>query len=818
MLPGDDRGVIFSTRGRGPRFGGLLLLLAAPLLGAASCGDDANGGGTANAGGAAAGNTGAGANNPGGGSTSGGGAGPVCTTCTPSGPRTFALPSAAGVALWTTTTMDKVLEAAAVPTNTGEAIQVRAAKRELEPFQLVVRSEDGGAATFTLGAFTNAAGQTIDTKPDIRRVGFVPIQVPTDATSIASPGTRVPDPLLPAAFAQAEPVAAGKNQPFWITLTIPADAPAGDYTATLDVDVGGKKQAVAVKLHVFDFALPETISFDGNWNASFNALGGGQSLDAVRGLKDFFYRQRQVPSSVAWPAGLNYTGGIEYDCASGTFKEENNAYDFSQLGPMYIDGKGWNGVGFPSFQIMQFVDNSTPRPAEFCGVARGEGHRGTDAYNAAWSKLLAAIDAYLVAHAYVDKGYYYVQNEPQNDADHDTAAFLAQLTKKAAPHLRIAVSEEPKKQIAENPLIGDAHYDLWWANLSAFEPEYAATRQAKGESVWWYFLYGDAPPHFNPITIDHPGIESRIAHWAAWRYRINGFAYYSVTGWGKAPYSETRPEGTKQNGDGYLLYPPQNGSLVSSIRWELLREGAEDYEYFLLASRADKNTPVKAPRTPSEGAAVDTTVNSAVSSVTAFTRDASALQELRDQLGARIEGKVDGFPVLSSKLPGAHPREATYLNFQDPAGEPKMEPLVVDGNTWLKIGWDAYDTTKGYGWAGENIGKKDIMLYKYQADAPGNVLDKSIIYDDYGRLDTFEWAIENGSYEITVGIGWHEGNYPKNRVVIEGKVLFDDVATTKAEPHKKASVVVDVKDGSLTMEAGQKDEYTMLNWMSIVPK
>ena len=118
-------------------------------------------------------------------------------------------------------------------------------------------------------------------------------------------------------------------------------------------------------------------------------LGGGESLEKVQAIKDFFHQHRMVPSSVAWPAGLNYTGGIEYDCASGTFLEADNAYDFSQLGPKYIDGDGWNGVGFPSFQIMQFVDNSTPRPQEFCGVDRGPDHFGTAAYNAEWSRFVA---------------------------------------------------------------------------------------------------------------------------------------------------------------------------------------------------------------------------------------------------------------------------------------------------------------------------------------------------------------------------------------------------------------------------------------------
>ena len=49
-----------------------------------------------------------------------------------------------------------------------------------------------------------------------------------------------------------------------------------------------------------------------------------------------------------------------------------------------------------------------------------------------------------------------------------------------------------------------------WADL-------AKQRQALGEDVWWYFLYGDRPPFFNPITIDHQGIESRIAYFAAYK-------------------------------------------------------------------------------------------------------------------------------------------------------------------------------------------------------------------------------------------------------------------------------------------------------------
>jgi hypothetical protein len=720
---------------------------------------------------------------------------------------TFTLPSPSGAVLWTTPTMEKVLREAAPPIKAGSGIAMFAAKNEFEPFQIVVRADAAATATLQLSPF--AGPSSAITRVEIRRVDYVRVSTASDASSLSS--TQIPDPLRPTAFGANEALPANQNQPFWITVYVPPTAVAGDYTATLTITVGGIAQAVPVSLHVYDFALPANIGFEGEWNASFEALGGSESLAAVQKLKDFFYEHRLTPSSVAWPAGLNYNGGISYDCTTGQFVTEANDYDFSRLGPKYIDGTSWNGAGFPTFRVMACVDNETPRPDTFCGVARGSDHRGTTAYNAAWSKLLGAIDATLVAHDWTGKGYYYVQNEPQNQADYDLAAYLANLTKTAAPHLRIAISEEPKPEIVENPAANGHSYDLWWADLSAFKPDYAQLRQAAGETVWWYFLYGDLPPHFNPITLDHAGIESRIAFWAAWRYRIRGFAYYSVTGWGDNPYQNPRPQGTNQNGDGFLLYPPDPTGLVTSIRWELLREGAEDFEYLRLANGGSM------PPTPALTAAVDATVNSAVSSTTSFTRDAAALQHLRDQLGAMIEGKHSGYPVLDSQPPGSHARVAYYINFQDPAGEPKASPLTVNGHEWIKIGWEGYDPKAGYGWSGPHLGDAKIMKYQYLTDATVDVLQKSIIYDDYGSTNTFNWDLENGRYLVTVSIGYDGRPYPKHKVVVEGQALFDGVGTTATAPYRKASLTVDVADGNLTLETGTSGEYTMLNWMSIEP-
>jgi len=784
--------LVFARPGRTVAHAALALLLSLGAFASPGCSDDdADGAGGNGASGGAGGGS--------------GGAPPECTDCTPLGAMVYKLPSPAGATLWTATPMDKVLREATPPEEEDTAIRIFAARREFEPFQLIVNADASGDVVIEASPFTGP-GTMGDL--EVRRVEYVRITEPSDSAAI--PSGWIPDPLVPSSFGAAEPVTGGENQPFWLTVEVPDDAAPGDYEATLTVTVAGASAEVPVQLHVYDFGLPAEIGFNGHWNASMQALGGSESLEKVEEIKDFFFEHRLVPTSVAWPAGLNFDGGITYDC-NGGFVAEDNVYDFSQLGPKYIDGEGWNGVGFRFFEVMNFVNNSTPRPQDFCGVDRGSDHFGTAAYNAKWSEFLATIDAYLVARGWENQAHYYVQNEPQDQADYDVAAFLANLTKAAAPNLRIAISEEPKPEIAEHPDAGGASYDMWWADLSAFEPDYAATRQALGEDVWWYFLYGDLPPHFNPITIDHPGVESRIGHWAAWKYRIKGFAYYSVTGWGDDPYANPRPQGTGQNGDGFLLYPPVGGQIVTSIRWELLREGVEDFEYLKLAAGGS------VPDVPSASAGCDASASSAVSSITSYTRDASALQHLRNELGFFLEGERNGCPELESTAVGAHPRAAYFINFQDPAGEPTANPLVEDGEEWLKIGWDAYDADAGFGGSGPYIGDPSIMLYQYLGGAAVDERSRSIIFNDYGRTDTFNWDIENGLYDITVQVGWHDKSYAGHRVVLEGDLVLDSVGTSATEPYLTASTTADVGDGNVTLEIGAQDEYTMLNWMSIVP-
>ncbi|MCP3961227.1 MAG: DUF4091 domain-containing protein, partial [bacterium] len=172
--------------------------------------------------------------------------------------------------------------------------------------------------------------------------------------------------------------------------------------------------------------------------------------------------------------------------------------------------------------------------------------------------------------------------------------------------------------------------------------------------VWWYFLYGDRPPLPNPTVMDRTGIEARITPWLAWRERVEGLVYYSTTAWDPSPWTDPWLDDRDGNGDGFLFYPPTDGTiaydpcqpqsnrLVTSIRWELLREGMEDYEYLWLLNAGDPQIGVVNE--------ADTLTDQFIGSRTLFSRVPTDLYATRAAIAGRLAAPA---PPAASKT--AHP-------------------------------------------------------------------------------------------------------------------------------------------------------------------
>jgi hypothetical protein len=683
--------------------------------------------------------------------------------------------STSKLTLWTTPCTHKVRTNERPPEETDTGLSMSAARNEVEPVQLVV-GPSGGAVSVSVDEFPLlGADQRINLSMAEYRDGWAEGLAPLE------PGEEVT-------------LSNAHGTPIWVTVYVPRSAPAGEHETTIHVDTGSSVIEVPLRLYVFDFELPAETHFSTQLNVSISALipEGGTVDDA----KSMLFSHRLTPKSVTWPSGFNPSITWENDRSSDVCEvlwdepDEPDQYSIGWLARRYILGEGWNEVGFPTAMLFQFVDNSTPRPAELCSIPRGD-HYGSEAYNAEWSQFLSALETYLRENGMLEKAYYYVQNEPQDEEDHRLAAHLCRLTKGAAPDLRIAISEEPKPEIAEHP-DGPCGYDIWIAHVRAYEQDYAWQRQADfGEEVWLYSLDHDPDPYFNPTRVDLQGMHQRIIPWVSWRYRATGWAYYDANRF----FDGSRP----------------------TIRAELLREGIEDYEYLYLANGSSR------PQAHQEEA-VDPTVDSVASSLTSWCRDADALMALRHELGLYIEGSRQTIPVLESDT-DIRPRGEYFISFQDPDGPPTADPLTVDGKTYMKIGWLPYDEEAGYGWYGEHVENPSIALYGYDDVSGYTEVQKSYVYDDYGRDNLFELALENGRYEVTIGVGRPARGYPgdPHNAVIEGVTVVDDEPTTDSTPLIERTVTVDLTDGSLSVEVGGLSastgewSYTFLGYLEIAP-
>jgi hypothetical protein len=731
--------------------------------------------------------------------------------------------STASCVLWTTPPSVRIFKDAPVPSSTSAGILVYCAKNETEPCVLVAKPSQSSTMSITCSNF----GDGISV--ELFQVKYVTITIPSDNLGRSGP---YPDPVTPIKNGELVTLAANENTSFWISFFVAPGVASGDYTGSVQLGT----ILVPIKLHVFNFSIPLDLHIHSQMNFSYEAIlnkygVSGYSTDYwnyIDKINTFFIRHRLTPRNPCWPGGLTSNGGacfIDYDCTNGTITDNDGIWGFEQPSDKYIKGTGFNnGSGFPSFQAMTFSNNDASadqRPSAFCNTARSTsdwytGNNAASAYNVQWFTYLKNIQTYLSGRSLLDKAYYYLANEPQDQSDYDAVAWYTQEIKKAAPSLKLMVSEEPRSEIFNHPLYTGAKVDIWLPVLNNYNPSISWNREASfNETTWIYFLHGTRPPFFNPITLDHQGIESKLCGWFLWKYRIRGIAYYSLNDWSKNPWTD--PLTDNHNGDLFMLYPPSEANtpiafgatdhrLTTSQRFELLRDGLEDFEYLYMLNRSKQ--PVVNVTNES-----DIYASKIISGLISYCRDDEYIYNLRRLIGLKIGGEIASIPDIAPT--GIHPRSLGepgnyYINFQDPSRQPSANPLIVNGKTYMKIGWNAWNDTLGYGWYGDLA----HVMYQYLSTGP-NELQKSVIYDDWGRQKTFEFAVPDGEYTVTISVGWDNKTYSHQKLSIEGVDFVNDETTTPSNPYIVRSKKVTVSDKKLTLEMGIFNEYTMLNYMTI---
>jgi hypothetical protein len=487
------------------------------------------------------------------------------------------------VTAWFAPSAKKILRDAK-PNPDGRQWELSAARNEVEACQLVVSSDRSQArVAVSVSDFRTADGAAI-ISPKLFKVEYVPNIVGAVA---------YPDPLPPLKPFELKPNLA---QPVWISVKVPKDARPGDYAATVRVEAGGRRLEYPLRLHVWNFALPETPSCT-------TAFG----LDK----KNYLALQHGVAANSAKTDELYakyYEALLDHRISAYTIPVDL----MSDAAAKYL-----NDPRMTSFQI--------PYPADDAA-------------------LKAMVDR-LVKGGWYSKGFFYPIDEPIKKEAYETIKKINERLHRCASGFRWVVpffrNPDWDAQVSAFDLMIN-RVNVWCLATQFFDTfekarHTLAVRHRLGEPIWWYVCCGPRAP-YNNFFVDMSAMSHRLLFWQQKREKVDGLLYWNTAYWNpdetKDPWTDmatVKKIDAKLRGDGSLFYPGKQVGVdgpVSSIRLEVIRDGLEDFDYLTLADAlfgAEKTRSYVVKMAPD---------------MKHFEQDPLVLEKTRRELGNLLEKKT----------------------------------------------------------------------------------------------------------------------------------------------------------------------------------
>jgi len=552
--------------------------------------------------------------------------------------------------VWWAEGMNKISKERALPVEKGDKIRISSAKNEYEPFQLVLRPKnDIKNVSIEVSPLTNSSGFSIS-NVNISLVGYVYVKIPTDRIGTIG---YWPDPLPP--YEKPFSIRANENQPIWLTVYVPNDAPAGDYNGKVTLRSGSWSEQVNILLHVWNFTLPKETHVRSAFGFGTWVLKRYHHLDTDDELKTVVHKYYENFASHRM-SPYNPTDSMQVQFNSSNPDDVKINFDaFDKSARLYLDEMGFSSLQLP-IQGMGGGTFQSRHTGEIAGYKQG-----TPEYERIFKRYLSQIQDHLEANGWLDKAYIYWFDEPE-PKDYEFVKNGMELIHKAGPKLTRFLTEQP-----ESELYGSV--DLWCPVTPEYNHQRAEERRKLGEHFWWYICTGPKEPYCT-LFIDHYATELRAWLWQTWKYKVEGILVWQSNYWSSSlvypepnvqnPYGDpmsyvsgygnpTGYVGYWGNGDGRFIYPPIDAmdgkkSLsgpVNSIRWEMLREGIEDYEYlWLLRDKVNKlkeNDSTKMSPSLEEAEKLLEVPESITSSMTEFTKDPKPIYIQRENIARMIE-------------------------------------------------------------------------------------------------------------------------------------------------------------------------------------
>lgn len=376
----------------------------------------------------------------------------------------------------------------------------------------------------------------------------------------------------------------------WLTVNIPAAAVPGEYSGTITVKSDGEvQQTFTVQLLVVNYTLPPVREWEFHldlWQFPFQlpSLSAGNGKKAVPFSEEYFTLMKPFYQLLADAGQKVITTYIK----DGAFNKGQTMVKWSQA----ADGK-WN---FDYTDFDKYVSNMMSWGIDkqiscFSLVgwntsigytdASGEAQTmdlpvGSIEYEAVWNEFLDSFESHLKAKGWFEKAVLYM-DEINDDEMRQVVTLIKQ-------H-----NAEWKIGLAGSGIASDVESSFFdYSTILGYD------RASANAVATFYSSCSQSIPNTYVTTENNPAEMIWMA-WYAKAKGLNGYLRWAYDYWTKTDPLDAR-DGSNTAGDFSLIYRTDNSLSavpVSSIRFELLREGIQDYEKMRILSSSLLNPAVQ---------------------------------------------------------------------------------------------------------------------------------------------------------------------------------------------------------------------------------
>ncbi len=410
---------------------------------------------------------------------------------------------------------------------------------------------------------------------------------------IVSASGYYPDPVLEQ---ESIDVDFGNTQPVWISIPVPVDAEPGMYKGkvTITGKIGCRKFSIAkdYSVKVYPVTVEKTSLWVTNWftgdTSRLKLLTGGRSIEyfseeylgLIRLLakKMAEYRQNVALISPLYLSECVYRDGkweidfSQFDTIVNIFIEEKV---IGRIEGGHIGGRegDWNS------QFVVSVPDGTGGQLKKFDRLRMSDPRANEFYTAFFTSL----SAHLKEKGWDSIYMQHIADEP-TEQNFKTYIEIAGFVKNIAPGL-------PLIEACHSKNLGGV-LDVWVPQLDFMDQDYEFYNEQNksGKEAWFYTCLSPKGEYVNRF-IELPLLRTRYMHWVNYKYEIPGYLHWGLNYWNRNPFNEQtgiQYEGGNilPGGDSWIIYPG-DGKILSSIRYDAMRDGIVDYELLKMLEKKD---------------------------------------------------------------------------------------------------------------------------------------------------------------------------------------------------------------------------------------